>query len=454
MRVVLAHGSVFLFIAAFAAYYGQLHRTRSGDSYGTVYTAVAIVEHGTIRLDRYLRAFQERSSLHPYQLVRDTDGHLVNRYPIASALAAVPAVAVLAATGTTDADWDTWMEAGMLTASLLTALSVAVLFVALTRLTTRERAMIAAIAYGFGTIAWPVAAQALAQHAGAMLMLCLGLLALVDRRFALAGAALAAMVAFRTTTPVIAVCLLPLVGRSARDWGRFALGALPVGLAVGAYNTAVFGSWHSSGYTATRVGGGSETLSGSFLHGLLGNLVAPGRGLFVYSPVLLFAVAGAVIGWRNPLMRWCAIAAAADVILFARFNGWSGGQSFGPRLLSELLPLLAVLLVPALDRISGTRWRIVFGIALGWSVAVQLLAAATPAHTWFDARPIRSFGVWWHPLDNEIVTLATTDAMPLHVATMAAIVTAGALLGVAGAYAVEELSGSSRQPGASGRPAT
>ena len=325
----------------------------------------------------------------------------------------------------------------MLTASLLAALSVAFLFIALTRLTTRERAFVISIAYGFGTITWPVASQTLAQHAGAMLMLCLALLAFVDRRIALAGAALATMVAFRASSPVIAVCLLPLVGRSARDWTRFAAGALPTAIALAAYDTVLFGSWHASGYTAQRVGGGRETFSGSFLEGLSGLLLAPGHGLFVYSPVLLFAIAGAWLGRRVPVMRWCAIAVVADVVIFARFNGWWGGQSFGPRLLSEALPLLAVLLVPALDRITGTRWRLVFAASLAWSVGVQFLAAATPAHTWFDTHRITSFSIWWHPLDSEIVTLATAPAMPSHVATMAAVVVGGILLGLVGAYALE-----------------
>jgi hypothetical protein len=236
---------------------------------------------------------------------------------------------------------------------------------------------------------------------------------------------------------VIALFLLPLVGRSARDWGRFALGALPVGLALAAYNTIVFGSWHVSGYTAERVDGGTDAFAGSFIQGLVGNLAAPGRGMLVYSPVILFSIAGAVIGRRIPVVRWCALAALAYILLFAKYSVWWGGQSFGYRLLSETLPLLAVLLVPALDRIAGTRWRLLFAAALAWSVAVELLAVATPTPTWFDTHNSLTFGVWWHPFDNEIVTLATSAAMPHHVAEMSAIVAIGVLLGAIAAYAAE-----------------
>jgi len=39
---------------------------------------------------------------------------------------------------------------------------------------------------------------------------------------------------------------------------------------------------------------------GTLGEALLGNLVSPSRGLFVYTPVLLFAVAGAVARPRTP----------------------------------------------------------------------------------------------------------------------------------------------------------
>ena len=54
-------GIPFLLVACTFSYYGQLNRHQSGDTYGTVYTAVAIVDSGTIWLDRYLPYVQERS---------------------------------------------------------------------------------------------------------------------------------------------------------------------------------------------------------------------------------------------------------------------------------------------------------------------------------------------------------------------------------------------------------
>ena len=74
-------------------------------------------------------------------------------------------------------------------------------------------------------------------------------------------------------------------------------------------------------------------------------LVSPSRGLFVYSPVLLFPAAGLLL-WlvrrRGGLLAWAAVAVAAGVGTIAQFTVWWGGHSFGPRLLSDVLPALVL----------------------------------------------------------------------------------------------------------------
>jgi hypothetical protein len=302
-------------------------------------------------------------------------------------------------------------------------------FVLLTRLTTRPRAALIAVTYAWATIAWGVNGQGLWQHGGVALALVVGLLALVDRRLVLAGAALTAMGAFRLTAPFIAVCLLPLVGRRPRDWGRFLLGALPLPLALAAYNIAAFGSPLKQGYGSGQISS-SLHLGGRIAQGLPGLLVSPGRGLFVYSPVLLFAIYGAVRGWGTLLYRVCAIAIVVYVIVTANVSQWYGGESFGPRKLGDTLPLFAVLLVPAIDGIVRTRWRWVFGAALAWSVLVELLAAAAWPDSWFGSHDLTVLGTWWNPVDNEIEAMLVSGGTYPHLALMLAISAAAVALGV------------------------
>jgi hypothetical protein len=87
----------------------------------------------------------------------------------------------------------------------------------------------------------------------------------------------------------------------------------------------------------------SETTN--LTEGLLGSLFSPSRGLFVFSPVLLFAVSGFVIALRDPKERPLNIAYGAIIvgqsIIVGAGSMWWGGHSFGPRLMTDAVPFLA-----------------------------------------------------------------------------------------------------------------
>ena len=420
--------AALLAVACTIAYYGQFNRKPSGDTYGAVYTAVALVERQTIWLDHYLPYIQARSGERPYMISLTERGRLVSKTPAAPSVQALPAVALFALAGADAGDWGAWMEAAMLTAAITAALSVAVLFVLLTRLTTRRRAFLCAGVYAFGTLTWTVAGQALWQHSGAMLALVVGLLALTDRRLVLAGVALATMVAFRPSAPVIVLCLLPLVGRKPADWLRLVGGALPVAIALGAFNTFVWGGPLRQGYESGDRPGGIHAFGGSLPEGLGGLLVSPGRGIIWYSPVLVLGIVGAFVGWQRPLVRWSAVAAGVYLLLMSRFTDWWGGEAFGPRLLIETFPLLIILLAAALDRFGSERWfRWAFGITASWSVAVQALGASSwPPPTWFGDHDLFARSTWWSVTDNELVQLVKeTPHLPLRLAGIAGVVTFG-----------------------------
>jgi hypothetical protein len=400
----------------------------SGDTYGTVYTAVAIVEKHTIWLDSYLPYFQQRAGEHPYMLTTSSAGHIVTATPTASSALALPLIGLFAAAGVRAQDWGSWMEAAMLTAALTSAASVAVVFVLLTRLTTRPRAALIAASYAWGTLAWGVNGQALWQHGGVALALSIALLALVDRRLTLAGVAITAMAAFRLTAPFMGIFLLPLVGRRPGDWARFALGALPLPLAVGLYNFVAFGSPLKQGYGSAQITS-SLRLGSRIADGLPGLLVSPGRGLLVYSPVLLFAIYGAIRGRRVLLYSCCATAFLADLLVTSNIAQWWGGESFGARKLADTLPLLAVLLVPAIDAIVRTRWMVVYVAALAWSVLVELLAAAAWPDGWFGRHDQAALSTWWNPFDNEITTMLTSGSTWPRALLMVGISAVGLVMG-------------------------
>src|SRR5207247_10839248 len=66
--------------------------------------------------------------------------------------------------------------------------------------------------------------------------------------------------------------------------------------------------------------------------GLAGLLVSPGRGLFVYSPVLLFSLWGFLRMWRDgpAAFQPLAVGVVLVVLVVSKWFLWWGGHSWGP----------------------------------------------------------------------------------------------------------------------------
>ena len=114
LHTIVAGAVPFLAVLCLFAFYGQEHRRQSGDTYGTMMTAVALVQQRTIWLDDYLPYIQARSGERPYMVTEGRGGHPVNVTPFAPAVLALPAVLVFDLAGTAASGWESWMEAGML----------------------------------------------------------------------------------------------------------------------------------------------------------------------------------------------------------------------------------------------------------------------------------------------------------------------------------------------------
>lgn len=159
----------------------------------------------------------------------------------------------------------------------------------------------------------------------------------------------------------------------------FFLPVLAAGLLSLWWNWLRFGSVWDSGYVE------SESFSGDWLFGLYGLLISPARGFFWYNPVLLLLGLG--VGWFWRQARWLlgTITAVALIylLLYSKWYMWHGGYSWGPRFLTPLLPLLALLCGPAWAQlVEERRWGQVGRVAaiglVTLSVTVQWLGMAVP----------------------------------------------------------------------------
>ena len=87
--------------------------------------------------------------------------------------------------------------------------------------------------------------------------------------------------------------------------------------------------------------------------------------------------------WTSPL-RWCALAALAQFVLYGGYAVWWAGHTYGPRYMLDLLPVLVPLAAAALarghfGRLTGLLWS----AALAWSIVVSATGAfCYPQEQW------------------------------------------------------------------------
>jgi hypothetical protein len=186
----------------------------------------------------------------------------------------------------------------------------------------------------------------------------------------------------------------------------FAVLAIVPPAAALAYNLLLFGRPLGGFVAMDRFEGNS------MVAGLAGLLISPSRGLLVFSPVFAFAVVGVYLWFRaprtlHPEVLWiCMLTAAVHIAMVARWRGWTGGANYGPRLLTDVVPCLVILFIPAMSLVERSRgWKLAFAAALALSIAVQGIGAFCYPNGHWETQPVRA-GLhrerFWDWRDNQI----------------------------------------------------
>jgi len=119
-------------------------------------------------------------------------------------------------------------------------------------------------------------------------------------------------------------------------------------------NYSRFGYWFSTGYQQ-----GSDYFNLNFTHftnAVLGNLVSPGRGLFVFYPLSLLSMIGIVHLYKRDLRIAILFTSITlgFLVFYSTWNDWGAGISWGPRFLIPAIPGFTVLAFLGFDSLSKT----------------------------------------------------------------------------------------------------
>jgi hypothetical protein len=267
-----------------------------------------------------------------------------------------------------------------LSASLIAAMSGALLFLALRKTASRNVSLAVALIYGLASNTWGISSQALWRHGLTELSFAFLLWALFrvpDSPSApfWAGLALAVATANKPLEAILIVPFLLYFGRGQwKNWLLFLTPLVALGSLVFAYNLYFFAnllgvySVHSLGVE----GGAHSPFLARLVVGLPGSLVSPSRGLLVYTPWTAFAFWGAARLWKEKNLGWSRpliVALVAIHVVQMGGMGYWGGWCFGPRYSTDLLPFLAWFLVPVW---ASIRARPVLRVAFAATVAIAL----------------------------------------------------------------------------------
>jgi len=326
----------------------------------------------------------------PHRRFWHTDGNLYSNAEPGQVLAAVPLYLASRLPGLGS------VQTVFLLNVLITALTGVAVFLFVRRLGySLSVALLTALIFGLGTIAWVYSKTFFREPLSAFALLLTAYFLLRVRsplkndyiNVALAALCLGWAIATKDVTvvtlPAFAILAIRYT-RIRRHSQQFLLAAAVfIGLLV---TVAIFIIVYRN-LAATGLAGRWNFLArlefirrnlNHITNGLGGLLFSPGKSLFVYSPALILSPFSLAWLWwrRREEALLPTLMAAVFLGAYAPYKLWWGGTSWGPRYLVPLTPFLTTALAPVVEGTLKSRsWfpKIGLGLLCALSVAVQIL---------------------------------------------------------------------------------
>ena len=411
---------ILLFAVLTIIYHSNLRPVASGDSLPAALIPFSLWLDGSIALNRF-GPWMDRQVPYGRDVLIETRGNWYSRYPVAGpALAAPLYLPVALVPRVRRAPPGSLIAAARVTekfaAAAIAALSALGMLALLLRIAPAGWAWGLTWLFALGTSAWSTSSQALWQHTFGQAAIVACLYFLERRWFLWCGVAIGIAIAVRPTNLLLVPSFAAALGiarAGVRDWTRLLAPAAAGAAVIGAYNWRVFGS---------LAGGYPSSLDGNFLEGLAGVLASPGRGLLVYTPLALFAVAAFLVSVRpdhRPLRMAAAVFALLQIGVIAKWPMWWGGYCWGPRLLTEIVPGLMVLIALGVPALRSRAARSALAAVAVYCVWIQALGVYYYPKGHWDHLPEsvnQKPGRLWNWRDNPIArTAAAGPAMEPYV---------------------------------------
>jgi hypothetical protein len=241
---------------------------------------------------------------------------------------------------------------------------------------SKRSSLAAAIFYGLGSIAWPYAKHP-SDHIIETLFVLLSvylmyIYILQKKPYFLIFSALSIGYALNTrlTSSLILPALYFMIiweyidnrtmpgslKKLISDTAIFSITLLPFAGFILWYNHYRFGSVFETGYQLVAARTGIKFFTGTpLLTGLFGLLISPGKGIFFYSPVVVFFFFSIIPFYKkHPVPAIIFIYIILSTLLFISKNiYWHGDWAWGPRFVFAITPFL---IIPAANLFDSDGW--------------------------------------------------------------------------------------------------
>jgi MFS family permease len=422
--------ALWLFLGLLLIYNANGREVGTYDSQPTKFTIRELAVASTLTLDRLVAeqpVFAERAGF-----AVDRRGHYRSAYSMVPVILAAGPAILLQRIGLIDFDAPLAPNlAAAVTASVLTAAAVTLVFLSLSRIVRPAVALWTAIGLGLGTNYWTLVSKTLWQHESVAFGVALALWAWLRPASVLTGSRLVigalglgiAGAARPQVVPLVAVMVGWLVARI--GWRRVLWPAAVlagIGVAAIAVNLHWFG--HPLGALPRLQEGHPEihlmpgSVSTTPWIGAGGLLFSPSRGLLVFSPIVITAVVGLASrsGGREYRLPGLMAAAAGQFLAYSLFSVWWAGHTYGPRYLLDLLVPLTPLAAVGVEQVARAVWsKAAMALLLAWSIAVAGVGAFVYPHEQWNSNPSeidRDHARLWDVADSQIVRAFTTPPSP------------------------------------------
>ena len=276
--------------------------------------------------------------------------------------------------------------ATLFTDSVLTAATVFVLMMLCLLLGAPPLgAVLIGLSFGLGSYAYPHALTMFTEPGTALCVIAAVFFAVRAARAgsnvdlfasgALAATALLFRVSAALFLPIIGLWLLFAAWRSrdaadsespgslrrvVRFGAWYALGAIGPLLVMLVVNWWRYGSVTNFGYAL----GTATNQSYPIVRGVVNQWFSSGKSLFLFAPIALVVLFGLVRAARKAPMEIALLGSlvVVNTLFFARVQFWSGDWAWGPRYLQIVVPCLAAMAAPLMDRPAWRRAVVVVSV--------------------------------------------------------------------------------------------